>query len=416
MLLRVDRAHDVGVPPGARGGDQRGAVVLRRRLVLGDLVTGVVVPRSSEPERLVLRHHPRDGLVDASEGPLDPPVAVGADVEGRRGIAARQRGALLGADQPGRDEVGDHLLSSLDHLVVGPIGGGHARVRLGPVELHDLDGGVSFRHAPEPCDRAQFGRAGQRGVDDVRRGRARLVGIQVVAHHDVGDAETAQRGRECGRGPPLGQRVLDRVHQPERAGGRHRDLGARQPGRAAEDLDRLVDRAPPVLGGEAGPWQDEHGDRAGLRVEVVDRVPPRGRDALHASVGPQLARRGRLGRSADDDRDHSSEGEQGRSHPRRPEERGSARAAQAGRCSPWRRGRGSGAVGRAGRTCARCGAAPAPCSGRRATLRRTPSPPIRRCRASGRPVRGARRRPASVAPTGPVAPDRRAPGRPPGRS
>ena len=36
--------------------------------------------------------------------------------------------------RPGRDEVGDHLLSSLDHLVVGPIGGGHARVRLGPVE------------------------------------------------------------------------------------------------------------------------------------------------------------------------------------------------------------------------------------------------------------------------------------------
>ena len=98
---------------------------------------------------------------------------------------------------------------------------------------------------PKAAARRAPGTLPDRGAHEGVVGCVDLVGVQVVAHDDVGDAERLERCRQVTLRPGVGDCLLDGVEQAQGAGGCDGDLRARHPRRRVEHLDRLVDRCGP---------------------------------------------------------------------------------------------------------------------------------------------------------------------------
>ena len=133
------------------------------------------------------------------------------------------------------------------------------------------------------------------GLVDQRRARRGGIHRQVVAHHQVPDAQRGQRGGHAGRRAAVGEAALHGVESADRGGGLQRHGVPHRPRRLGQRLERLVAGDAPDLTAERGSRDHERAGR-GRRVPVLGaravdrRVLRQPRGGLRPVIGQLLVR------------------------------------------------------------------------------------------------------------------------------
>ena len=115
--------------------------------------------------------------------------------------------------------------------------------------------------------------------------RARCCGVQIVAHHDVGDALPGKGVGQSGRSPARREEPLHGVQCPDRLGWCQRNGIPYAPGEIAENLQWLIVSVAPYLVGERSSGNHQHPAGIAVLGEPVGGLVPVTRDH------PKAARR-----------------------------------------------------------------------------------------------------------------------------
>ncbi|SKT44048.1 Uncharacterised protein [Mycobacteroides abscessus subsp. abscessus] len=120
-------------------------------------------------------------------------------------------------------------------------------------------------------------------------GGPRGVGIEIIAHHQIGDALLPEGVRQSVRRPARGEQLLYRIDSPDGFRGRQRDGIADSPWGLPQCLQRLVAGKPPGLDGERGARHHECASTGVMIGQPVRRIVPVSGDGVEAAAGYQAA-------------------------------------------------------------------------------------------------------------------------------
>ena len=150
--------------------------------------------------------------------------------------------------------------------------------------------------SPNCSDPHQPRRTLYRAVHQHGSRRARRLGIQVVAHHDIRDALPGKGIGQPRRWPACGEQALHGVQCPDGCRRGQRNRIPHTPRAVAEHLQRLVVAGAPHLGGERGARCHQHPPGVVVLVEPIGGVVPVLRDCVERARWSEPAGPGQRGR------------------------------------------------------------------------------------------------------------------------